>query len=85
MEKNAMDKLKGTQKHRTWLVFGFVFFVCVILGATLAVIQPVTAAPADPDPRFRVCWLWSCNQCHENIHDAWITTPRAGISAPIFV
>ena len=82
-----MDKLKGTQKHRTWLVFGFVFCVCVILGAALAVIQPVTAAPADaPESQVQgYAGSESCNQCHENIHDAWMTTRHAqAFSAPIF-
>ena len=75
------------QKHRTWLVFGFVFGRCIAIGALLAVTRPVTAAPA-PAPVDQVrgdAGSQSCNQCHENIHTEWMVTRHAqAFSAPIF-
>jgi formate-dependent nitrite reductase cytochrome c552 subunit len=87
MEKNAMNILRATQKHRIWLVFGLVFSISAITGALLGLIQPVRAAPA-AEPAKQVTGYagsQSCAQCHENIHAAWQNTRHAqAFSAPIF-
>lgn len=82
-----MKLIKAIQKFRVWLVYGFVFSICVILGALLALIQPAAAAPEE-SPAYQVqgyAGSESCNQCHENIHTAWMGTRHAqAFSAPIF-
>ncbi len=82
-----MNILKAIQKHSGWLVFSVVFSVCAIIGALLAVTQPVIAAPAS-EPAKQVTGYagsQSCTQCHENIHSAWQGTRHAqAFSAPIF-
>lgn len=82
-----MKLIKAIQKHRGLLVFGFVFSICVTIGSLMAVIQPVTAAPA-AEPAKQVqgyAGSESCAQCHENIHTEWIGTRHAqAFSAPIF-
>ena len=82
-----MKIIKAIKKFRIWLVFSFVFGICVILGALLAMIQPVAAAPAEK-PEYQVpgfAGSQSCAQCHENIHTAWTGTRHAqAFSAPIF-
>jgi predicted CXXCH cytochrome family protein len=87
MEKNAMKILKATRKHRSWMVFGIVFGICIIIGAFFAVTQPVAAAPA-AEPVNQVpgyAGSQSCTQCHENIHTEWQNTRHAeAFSAPIF-
>ncbi len=82
-----MNTCKAIQKRRSWLVFGIVFSICVMVGALLAVTQPVTAAPpaapANQLPGF--AGSQSCAQCHENVHSAWQGTRHAqAFSAPIF-
>src|SRR4030066_585589 len=82
-----MNTFKAIQKRRSWLVFGIVFSICAIVGALLAVTQPVTAAPpvapANQLPGF--AGSQSCAQCHENIHTEWQGTRHAqAFSAPIF-
>jgi len=82
-----MKLLKVIRKHRTWLVFGLVFSLCAVAGALLSVTQPATAAPAVVPPNQVPGYAGSesCNQCHENIHTAWMTTRHAqAFSAPIF-
>jgi len=87
MEKNAMKNLKAIQKHRSWLVFGIVFSICALIGAVLAITQPVTAAPA-AEPANQVpgyAGSQSCAQCHQNIQMEWQGTRHAqAFSAPIF-
>jgi predicted CXXCH cytochrome family protein len=87
LEKNAMKIIKANKKFRVGLVFSFVFGISVFLGAFLAVIQPVAAAP-EKQPAYQVqgyAGSESCNQCHENIHTAWMGTRHAqAFSAPIF-
>jgi predicted CXXCH cytochrome family protein len=87
MEKNAMKIIKAIQKYRVWLIFCFVFGISVILGALLAVTQPVAAAPVEK-PSNQVpgyAGSESCTQCHENINTAWMGTRHAqAFSAPIF-
>jgi predicted CXXCH cytochrome family protein len=82
-----MEKLKALQKHRSWLVFCFVFSICAITGALLAVTHPVTAAPAT-GPAQQVAGYagsQSCAQCHQDIHSAWQGTRHAqAFTAPIF-
>jgi predicted CXXCH cytochrome family protein len=87
VEKNAMNKFRLIQKHRSWLVFGMVFSICAIVGALLAVTRPVTAAPAAM-PANQVpgyAGSQSCAQCHQNIHTEWQVSRHAlAFSAPIF-
>jgi predicted CXXCH cytochrome family protein len=87
VEKNAMKKIKVIQKHRSWLVFGLVFSISLIVGGLLAITRPVTAAPAEA-PAYQVpgyAGSQSCKQCHDNIHTEWMTTRHAqAFSAPIF-
>jgi predicted CXXCH cytochrome family protein len=87
METNAMKIKKAIRNHRVLLLFSFVFGICVLLGLFLAVIQPVSAAPAEVDS-YQVqgyAGSESCAQCHENIHSAWVGTRHAqAFSAPIF-
>jgi formate-dependent nitrite reductase cytochrome c552 subunit len=87
MEKNAMTILKVIRKNRTWVVFGIVFSISIIVGTLLAVTQPAAAAPAAA-PAYQVpgyAGSQSCAQCHENIYTAWQDTRHAlAFSAPIF-
>jgi formate-dependent nitrite reductase cytochrome c552 subunit len=87
MEKNAMKIIKAIRRHRSLLVFGLLFCFCAVMGSLLAVIRPVSAAPAER-PSYQVpgyAGSQSCAQCHENIHTEWIGTRHAqAFSAPIF-
>lgn len=82
-----MKRIKAIQKYRSWLVFGLVFSICAVVGALLAVTQPVIAAPAAA-PQSQVqgyAGSQSCAPCHKDIHTAWQTTRHAlAFSAPIF-
>lgn len=82
-----MKRIKAIQKYRSWLVFGLVFSICAVVGALLAVTQPVIAAPAAA-PQSQVqgyAGSQSCAPCHKDIHTEWQTTRHAlAFSAPIF-
>jgi predicted CXXCH cytochrome family protein len=82
-----MKILKAIQKHRGWLVFGFIFSLSAIIGALLSFTKPVIAAPvAEPaNQASGYAGSQSCAQCHENIHTEWQNTRHAqAFSAPIF-
>jgi hypothetical protein len=88
MEKRRMKKRLLSHPHRPWVVFGIIFSICLILGATIGKMPSAFAATdlsADSQSSGPYTGPETCKTCHPELYDTWQSTRHANaFSSPIF-
>jgi predicted CXXCH cytochrome family protein len=71
-----------------WVTFSLVFVISLVIGVTLSLAQPVSAAPGlAPQPQDGETYAGSdaCAGCHKDTHSTWAGTLHSqAFSSPIF-
>jgi len=82
-----MSNAKSFKKRYSWITFISILGISMILGLLFTAQAPVSAAP-DMEPYQQegsYAGSESCADCHENLHQDWVTTRHAqAFSSPIF-
>ena len=82
-----MSNAKSNKKRYSWITFISILGISMILGLLFTAQAPVSAAP-DMEPNQQegsYAGSESCADCHENLHQDWVTTRHAqAFSSPIF-
>lgn len=82
-----MTNIKSIIRRRSVLAFVFIFGLSLTLGAVIGMTRIAEAAPLQMPVAQIETYAGSdaCAQCHENIHNVWVSTRHAqAFSSPIF-